>query len=138
MTEEALVGRLLLQAARQFSGRVCQKLSERNHPGLKSSHALVITTLDRKGARISALAERASVTVQAMGQLVKEMEALGYLERQSDPSDARAVLIMPTAQGHKLLADVEHLIGEIETEQAEKVGHEAFIALRSTLEKMLS
>lgn len=137
MTDDILVGRLLLQAARQFSARVCHKLGENNHPGLKSGHALVITTLDRNGTRISALAERGAVTVQAMGQLVKEMEALGYLQRASDPTDARAVLILPTAQGHQLLADVERLIGEIENEQIEKVGREALIALRVTLEKML-
>lgn len=125
-------------AAREFSARVCHKLTESSHPDLKSSHALLVANWDLNGTRISTLAERAGITKQAMGVLVKEMEALGYLERAPDPLDARAILVMPTGKGRQLLADVRRLMAEIEAEQVEKVGREALEQLQGTLQKMLA
>lgn len=131
------VGRLLLGAAREFSARVCHKLRENDHPELKSGHALLVANWDATGTRISTLAERAEITKQAMGVLVREMEALGYIERAADPLDGRATLAMPTAKGHQLLADVGRFMAEIEAEQVEKIGREALEQLQTTLQKML-
>jgi DNA-binding MarR family transcriptional regulator len=132
------VGRLLLTAAREFSARVCDKLRENSHPDLKSGHALLVANWDSSGTRISTLAERAEITKQAMGVLVKEMESLGYLERTKDSLDARAVLVVPTEKGQQLLADVSRLMAEIEAEQVEKIGREALEQLQRTLQRMLA
>lgn len=132
------VGRLLLSAARQFSTQVCDKLRANSHPDLKSGHALLVANWDLNGTRITALAERAEITKQAMGVLAREMEALGYLERSKDSSDARAILVVPTEKGRQLLADVGRLMDEIEAEQVEKIGREALEQLQNTLQKMLT
>ncbi len=131
------VGRLLLLAAREFSAQVCQKLRENAHPDLKSGHALLVANWELSGTRISTLAERAEITKQAMGVLVHEMEALGYLTRATDPLDARAILAIPTAKGRQLLADVGVLMAQIEAENVEKIGREALEQLQTTLQKML-
>ena len=101
------VGHLLLRAAREFSSQICHELNKRDHPDLKSGHALLVANLDKSGTRVSTLAERAEVSKQAMGQMVREMEGLGYVTREADATDARAVLILPTVLGQKLLEDCQ-------------------------------
>lgn len=131
------VGRLLLLAARDFSTQVCEELRGRDYPDLKAGHALVVSTLDIQGTRLSTLAERAELSKQAMGQLVKELEILGYLARQCDPRDARAVLIVPTKSGEKLLEDVGRLAKTITERHIAKIGREELSQLRQTLLKWL-
>lgn len=53
--------------------------------------------LDRDGSRASVLAERAGIGRAAMGELIVELERLGYVERRPDPDDRRAKRIVPTA-----------------------------------------
>jgi len=72
-------------------------------PALRAAHAQVFEHLDPGGARVTALAERARMTHQAMGELVADLEQAGLLERVTDPADRRARLVRPTAAGHAVL-----------------------------------
>lgn len=131
------VGRLLLRSAREFSSQICDELRARDHPDLKAGHALLVANLDEVGTRISTLAERAEVSKQAMGQMVRELEALGYISRAPDLSDARAILVVPTVKGRQLLQDVMNLALAIEKRHVEKIGHDELKQLRSILLKWL-
>jgi len=131
------VGRLLLRAAREFSREICHELSERDHPELKPGHALLVANLEKEGVRVSTLAERAEISKQAMGQLIREMEALGYVTRAVDKADKRAVLILPTERGQQLLEDVAQVARIIEARQKQKIGEHELIQLRETLLKWL-
>jgi DNA-binding MarR family transcriptional regulator len=71
---------------------------------LRAAHAQVFECLDPDGSRLGTLAERAQMTHQAMGEMVAELVAHGYLERVPDPVDRRARLIRPTARGRAELA----------------------------------
>jgi DNA-binding MarR family transcriptional regulator len=71
---------------------------------LRAAHAQVFESLDPDGTRLTALAERAQMSHQAMGEMVAELVRHGYLERVPDPLDRRARLIRPTALGHAELA----------------------------------
>jgi DNA-binding MarR family transcriptional regulator len=73
-------------------------------PVLRAAHAQVFEHLDPGGTRITALAERARMTHQAMGELVADLEQAGLLERVTDPADRRARLVRPTAAGQAVLA----------------------------------
>jgi len=72
-------------------------------PALRAAHAQVFEHLDPGGTRVTALAERARMTHQAMGELVADLERAGLLERVTDPADRRARLVRPTASGHDVL-----------------------------------
>ncbi|MCA9509612.1 MAG: MarR family transcriptional regulator [Myxococcales bacterium] len=61
---------------------------------------------------MSALAERAGVSVQRAGQLVAQLEADGYVERVADPADGRARRVVYTRRGRKLLTDIDALLDE--------------------------
>src|SRR5688572_27819675 len=70
----------------------------------KPSHSAVFAQIRPEGSRLTELARAANMTAQAMGELVDELEELGYLERQPDPTDRRAKLIVLTDRGRACVA----------------------------------
>ncbi|CAA9566115.1 MAG: Transcriptional regulator, MarR family [uncultured Thermomicrobiales bacterium] len=127
------VGRLLLRAHRAFSARAVAKLRERGYGGLTLAHIALLPHLDADGTRVTALAERAGMTKQGMGQLVIELERQGYVARAPDPTDRRATLARFTATGRRLLHDAVNVTREMETEYANVLGEQRLEALRKTL-----
>jgi DNA-binding MarR family transcriptional regulator len=130
-------GRLLLLAQRDFGERAIAKLRARGHAGLGLAHTALLVHLDAGGARITALAERARITKQAVGQLVADLERQGYVARAVDPRDRRAVLVTYTAAGHRFLADAAAVKDEIEAEYAAILGPDRLRELRATLRALL-
>ena len=72
----------------------------------KPSHSAVFAQIKADGSRLTDLARGANITPQAMGELVDELEDLGYVERRPDPTDRRAKLIVLTDRGRQSIAAV--------------------------------
>src|SRR5829696_4398231 len=70
----------------------------------KPSHSAVFARIDPAGSRLSELARGANMSPQAMGELVDELEGLGYVVRRPDPRDRRAKLITLTESGRQCLS----------------------------------
>lgn len=130
------LGRLLLRAHRTFSARAARKLSEMGHGGVSLAHIALLPHLDENGTRATTLAARAGMTKQGMGQLVRELEALGYVERAPDPTDGRASLVLFTDAGAELLRDAIQATKELDAELANLLGPDQFEALRDALNKI--
>lgn len=131
------IGRLLQRAYRLFSDQAVAKLHARGHTTLGLAHAALLSYLDLDGTRITTLAERADMTKQAMGQLVTELEAQGYVLRTPDPADRRATLVQFTETGWQFLLDAAEIKREIEAAYRAILGDERFAELRATLELLL-
>lgn len=103
------------------------------HNGLRPAHARLMVFLGWEGSRISDIARAQDVSKNAIGQLVNELEELGYVERVDDPYDRRAKLVRYTRQGVEMMADAtavgEHLDSEIE----DIIGERRLGQLRSIL-----
>lgn len=127
------IGRLLLNAYRDFNARALALLRERGYASLTPAHLNLIPHLDLLGSRINVVAERAELTKQAAGQLVGELEKYGYVVRSPDPVDKRATQIRFTAQGEQLLEDAAQIKRQIEQEYRSKLGEEAWEALQHAL-----
>ncbi len=132
------IGRLFQRAARAYSELAIQKLESRGYADLSLFHTALISNLDVKGSHISAIAERAGMTKQAMGQIAKELEAKGLIQRVPDPADKRAVLLKFTEQGAQFLETAYQIKLEIETEYAEKIGEDNMLMLRALLEQLVT
>ncbi|HEX2910918.1 MAG TPA: MarR family transcriptional regulator [Chloroflexia bacterium] len=73
-------------------------------PGdISMAQASVLAKLDVPGGRTNAeLARVEGVKPQSMSATVAEMEAEGYIQRNSDPSDGRRIFLSLTEAGRKL------------------------------------
>src|SRR5256885_2281987 len=78
----------------------------------------LLSNLDYEGTRVGILARRAGVTRQAAGQLLREIERCGYVERRESPDDARATVVYFTARGRQLHSAIVGFVEEIEAEFA--------------------
>ena len=68
--------------------------------------AALWTIINHAPIRLTALAERESVTAPTMSRIVASLEEQGYVERTTDPDDGRAKLLSPTPAGVDLIAEV--------------------------------
>jgi DNA-binding MarR family transcriptional regulator len=103
----------------------------------KPSHSAVFSQIDKAGSRLTDLARRANMSPQAMGQLVDELEELGYVVRHPDRSDRRAKLIVLTAKGERCVAAGVATISAIERRITEILGVREHQQLRTMLLKLL-
>jgi DNA-binding MarR family transcriptional regulator len=117
--------RSLTRTLRVYNRRLLAGLHARGFDDFAPSFPPLMSNLDTEGTRIGVLAARAGVTRQAAGQLLREIERCGYVERRSSPDDARATTVHFTARGRRLLAAVFELVEEIEADFAKalKAGH---------------
>ena len=113
------IARLLLRAVRAVQASYIERLQQRGHPGLRTGHIPVFAGLNPdfpSGTRITDLANRAGMTRQMMGRLVRELETLGYLATAADPDDLRAVVVTMTERGNAIRAEAADVIAELEAD----------------------
>lgn len=104
----------------------------------KPSHSAVFSQISPDGSRLTDLARGANMTPQAMGELVDELEDLGYVVRTPDPTDRRAKLIMLTPRGHDCIAAGIATIDGIEARLTEVLGERGHRDLRRLLRTILT
>ncbi len=104
----------------------------------KPSHSAVFAQIDPAGSRLTDLARGANISPQAMGELVDELEELGYVVRRPDPTDRRAKLIVLTRKGRQCVAAGAATVEGIEEQITGLLGERGHRQLRSMLEKLLS
>lgn len=103
----------------------------------KPSHSAVFAQIKPDGSRLTDLARGANITPQAMGELVDELEDLGYVERRPDPTDRRAKLIVLTERGQACVAAGMATVDGIEDRIKATLGERGHRQLRTMLHKLL-
>jgi len=131
------IGRLFLQAHRDFSARTVEKLRARGHGDLTLTHTTLLPHIELTGIRSTVLAERAGITKQAAGQILADLEQLGYVKKEPDRTDQRATLVHFTALGWRFLRDAYEIKQEMEAEYAAVLGRAGLETLRATLNALL-
>jgi DNA-binding MarR family transcriptional regulator len=127
----------LLLAAYQASAReLLDALAASGHERIRHKHGAVFANLDEDGTRPSVLAERAGMTRGAMGELVDELEQLGYVKRVPDPADRRAKLVVGTAKAETVVATVVKVNEKLERRFKRALGAAAYDALRAGLVRL--
>ena len=126
----------LSTAARMVERRVQRRLLRLGYGDIRPGHLALLLNLERGGGRGAELARRAGMTKQSMGELVRDLEAHDYVERQPDPRDGRARLIQPTGRGLMLIAHARQAVSEVEAEAARRIGPQRFAVLRGALNEL--
>lgn len=125
--------RLLREFSRDFERRIYQQLAGRGFPDIRASHHQVFANLGMGSVRVTELAERAQVTQQAMGKMLKELERMGYVARDIDGEDRRAKQIRLTDRGVAMVQASMDAVDEIQALYQDRVGTEALLELEEKL-----
>ena len=77
--------------------------------GVKGGEFILLATLinsiepESNGIKVSALSAHLQVTPAAVTHIINDLEKAGHVERVSDPTDRRIVLIRPTTAGLQMM-----------------------------------
>ncbi len=127
---------LVDKANRALQQDMVQQAHARGYPEIKYAHNAVFGTLQESGSRATDMADRAGITRQSMGEIIREMVGLGILEMRPDPDDRRAKLVTYTTYGLKTArAGYQHII-ELEQQFAEEFGDKQYEIVRDVLERL--
>ncbi len=133
--ERAPMIRLLGVAFDEFSEELHRRVAAAGYGDIRPGHGCVFGGIDAEnGSRLTDLAERAMMTKQTVGEVVSDLEKLGYVERVPDPDDGRAKIVRLTPKGRHAYRVGRRLIDELERDWAERYGEERVTALRDVLE----
>ena len=127
---------LLDDFAEQCFEEFRERLDAAGHSSIRAGHGCVFRFIHEGGSRLTELACSSGFSKQAVGEVVDDLEQLGYVERRPDPADRRAKVISLTKAG----ADAQHtalgIFGDIEQRLGERYGKERIEAMRSLLEEI--
>jgi len=127
---------LVDRANRALQVDMVREMHRSGYPKLKQAHNAVFATLQWEGSRSADMAARAGMTRQSMGELVREMVALGILEMRPDPQDGRAKLVTYTERGLQAAQDGFRRLWELEEQFAGEFGAEEYEVARSVLARV--
>jgi DNA-binding MarR family transcriptional regulator len=129
----SILNRLLLEFGGDYQRRIIQGVHRRGHSLVRPAHCSVFANLGMGVVRVTELAERAHVTQQAMGKMLKELERIGYVVRDIDGSDRRAKKIRPTERGEALMEDIKAVTREAWLYYVARIDESTLIALEQQL-----
>ena len=132
------LGPLLFECARLLD-EVAQAAVNREAGRRLLTPALVrlLPHLSRAGIRPTELARRVDVSKQAVGQALRELERLKFVELVTDPADGRARLVRLTVAGAAAYAHGHDVLAFYEAALAERLGARQVTAVREGLSRML-
>lgn len=128
---------MLGQAYSLLGFRIASGVVGSGHP-IKPSHSAVFAQIRPEGSRLTRLAAGANITAQSMGEIVDELEDLGYVKRYPDPTDRRAKLITLTDRGVAAVEAGEEAIVGIEDDIVAILGPKRYQELRGMLVELLA
>jgi DNA-binding MarR family transcriptional regulator len=97
----------LVEATRLYTaiGRLVRQLRQDGVTDLGAgSFSALVSVVDHGPIRLGDLARRESVAKPTLSRIVVGLVDNGYLERQADPLDGRAVLVAASESGRRLVA----------------------------------
>lgn len=128
-----LIGALLRVPAQAIHRRIVADLNAAGFDDLRVPHMAVLQFPGPDGVRPGVLAERAGTSKQAMNQLLKSLEGLGYIVRSDAPDEGRARVVRFTKRGRAAYARLHGILRDIEREWSAELGPRAFAQLKALL-----
>src|SRR6516225_12232088 len=119
---EMLIGALLRVPAQAVHRRIIKELNAAGFGELRVPHMAVLQFPGPDGVRPGMLAERACISKQAMNQLLRSLEGLGYVARSDAPDEGRARIVRLTTRGHAAYAKISEILRDIEREWSAELG----------------
>ncbi len=134
--KDMLIGALLRVPAQAIHRRIISELNAAGFAELRVPHMAVLQFPGPDGVRPGTLAERAGMSKQAMNQLLRSLEDLGYITRSNAPNEGRARIVRFTKRGRAAYSRVHDILGDIEHEWSAELGPKDFSQLKRLLSRV--
>lgn len=132
------IGWTLWQATLAWRREFTSAMAASGHGWFAQARGNLMAYIGPKGIRQTDLAERASLSKQAVQQFIDELVKDGIVMRVPDDKDARARLVCLTPAGRDAMRDADRIKLEIEDRWRERIGAEVFSSLESGLRRLLA
>jgi DNA-binding MarR family transcriptional regulator len=132
-TRDMRIGALLRVPGQAIQRRIIKELNAAGFQELRVPHMAVLQFPGPDGVRPRMLAERAGISKQAMNQLLRSLEGLGYIVRSDAPDEGRARIVRFTKRGRAAYARIYDILGQIEREWRTELGAKPFLHLKDLL-----
>lgn len=129
----ALIGALLRIPWEAVQEHMLERLRERGFDDFDRAYFAVFRYPGPHGARPTDLAAQVGISKQALNYLLRELERLGYLEREPHPNDLRSKRIVLTQRGVAAVGVIRDAVAEMEAVWAQRLGPKRFALLRNLL-----
>lgn len=129
----ALIGALLRIPWEAVQEHMLERLRERGFDDFDRAYFAVFRYPGPHGARPTDLAAQVGISKQALNYLLRELERLGYLEREPHPDDLRSKRIVLTQRGVAAVGVIRDAVAEMEAVWAQRLGPKRFALLRNLL-----
>ena len=103
---------------------------------LRLPHIAVMQFPGPDGVRPGTLAERAGMSKQAMNQLLRSLEGLGYIVRSDASDEGRTRIVRFTKRGRAAYSKVYDILRDIEHEWSAELGSRHFAQLKELLSRV--
>jgi|SRR5579863_226493 len=132
-TRDMLIGALLRVPGQAIQRRIIKELNAAGFEELRIPHMAMLQFPGPDGVRPGVLAERAGISKQAMNQLLRSLEGLGYVVRSDAPGEGRARIVRLTRRGRAVNAKMIGILRDIEREWRAELGAKPFAQLKELL-----
>ncbi len=128
-----LIGALLRIPWETVQQHMLERLHEHGFDDFDRAYFAVFRYPGPQGARPTDVAAQVGISKQALNYLLRELERLGYLEREPDPDDLRSKRIVLTQRGIAAVGVIRDAVAEIEAAWTQRLGPKRFAQLRNLL-----
>jgi DNA-binding MarR family transcriptional regulator len=128
-----LIGALLRIPWEAVQQHMLERLHERGFDDFDRAYFTVFRYPGPQGARPTDVAAQVGISKQALNYLLRELERLGYLERERHPDDLRSKRIVLTQRGIAAVGVIRDAVAEMETAWERRLGPKRFAQLRNML-----
>jgi len=115
---------------------VAEELARRGFADLRPALLSVAQHIGPDGTRITELAERAWLSKATVVHAVDELERLGYVTREPDPTDRRAKLVALTPRGREAEQVGREAIADMRHAWAQLIGNDEMDVLEAALRRL--
>lgn len=127
---------LLVGAFRSLIDELHRWLAEGGHDEARPIHGFALQAIGPRGSTTSELGRQLGVSKQAAAKTVTALEQVGYVCREPDPEDGRAIRVLRTARGEEMLAMSALFFQTYRARLAEVIGPSRLAELEEDLEQM--
>jgi len=131
------MARLLAMSYRLLMDGLHSRLRDQGWTDVRPAYGFVLLATRDSSTTSTELATVLGVSKQAVSKLVDSMEDAGYVRRSTGVRDARERTVELAGRGHRLLAAVEQIYRDLDTEWAGVIGDRAVQQTRRNLSRVV-